>query len=126
MAHGAGMSIVQYLFVEFIGDFFYAPIWWYTRGFLGFLGVLRQRLISFERGLGLRLWVKTLGKPMYGQYDIAGKIISFFMRLAVLFVRFIAFAVYFIFTVLAACAWLIIPVIVIWQILRNFTGLLVS
>ncbi len=123
MAQGAGLSIAQYLFGELIGDFFYAPVWWYTRGFIKFLGALRNRLTSFERGLGLRLWVRTLGKPMYGQHDIAGKIISFFMRLVVLFARFIAFVFYTLFIVALAILWLAIPIFVIWQIIAQFVGL---
>lgn len=123
MAQNSAVSITKYIFGEVIGDFIYAPVWWYTRGFLKFLGILRDHLHDFERSLGLKLWVRSLGKPMYGQYDIAGKIISFLMRMVVLFGRFIAFVVYFIFIVIIALAWLAVPLIVVWQIFRNLTGL---
>src|SRR3989338_2171398 len=98
MAQSAGISILKYVFGELIGDVVYAPLWWYSRGFLWFLDRLRRQLISFERGVGFRFWIINLGKPMYGQYDIASKIISFFMRLFLLFVKFIQ--------VIAYAAWL--------------------
>lgn len=122
---GSAVSVAKYLFGEVIGDVFYAPVWWYSRGFLKLLGGLRDRLVFFERSLGLRLWVHNLGKPMYGQYDVAGKLISFFMRFVVLFWKMIEFLFYLIFLVLWALAWLLLPLLVVWQIFFQLSQLLI-
>ena len=126
MMKGSSVSVEKYLFGELIGDVIYAPVWWYSRGFLKLLGGLKGRLVFFERSLGLRLWITTLGKPMYGQYDIAGKLISFFMRLAVLFWKIIIFLFYCLFLLLVILAWLVVPIWVVWQIVFQFTGLLIG
>jgi hypothetical protein len=126
MAQGAATSLAKYIFGEVLGDIVYAPVWWYSRGLFWVLHRLRNKLINFERALGLRFWLRTLGKPMYGQRDIAGKIISFFMRLFVLFFRFIAFVLFVTWLLVLLVLWLIVPPLIIWQLLHHFVGLLTT
>lgn len=126
MAHGATVSIAKYIFGEVLGDLVYAPAWWYSRGLVWFLGRLRDRLVSFERNLGIGFWIHTLGRPMYGQYDIAGKIISFLMRIAVLIFRIILFVFYCLWLLILLALWILVPPIVIWQIVSQFVGLIAS
>ena len=62
-------------------DIFYFPVWWYSRGLLiminGILTFVRDR----EKSLALLVWIKNIHKPMYGQYDWQGVLISVFMRI---------------------------------------------
>lgn len=123
---GAALSIAKYIFGEVLGDLVYAPVWWYSRGLVWFLGRLRDRLIGFERNLGIGFWIRTLGKPMYGQHDIVGKIISFFMRMAVLIFRMIVFVFYCGWLVILLALWILVPVLVIWEIVNQFLKLIAS
>ncbi|MDP3985727.1 MAG: hypothetical protein Q8P82_03100 [bacterium] len=117
------LSYGTILIKETILDVVTTPVWWYSRGLLRVLKSLRNHLSGFERSLGLRLWIKNLGKPMYGQYDIAGKIISFFMRLAVLFARSVMFLLYALFLFSIAVAWVVVPVVVMEELIRVMIGI---
>jgi len=85
-------QLAKLLAVDLLGSVLWFPVWWYTRGLkkiaLGFLRSLQYRSASY----GLRIWVKNLFVPMYGQHDIQGKLVSFFMRLIVLIGRSLALA----------------------------------
>lgn len=126
MIGGVATSVAKYIFGEVIGDLVYAPVWWYSRGLVWFLGRLRDRMVAFERNLGIGFWIRTLGKPMYGQHDIAGKIISFFMRIAVLIFRMIIFVFYCVWLLILLVLWIAVPPFVIWQLVSQFAGLIVS
>lgn len=114
------------LLKETIGDLITTPVWWYSRGLLRVLKSLRNHLMRFEYSLGLRLWIKNIGKPMYGQYDLAGKLISFFMRLVVLFGRSIMFLVYALFLLVFPLLWIAIPLIATEELIRVMIGLVAS
>lgn len=118
------MSIVKYVFGELLGDLVYAPVWWYTRGFLRFLRSLKNKLKGFLRALGLGVWIRNLGKPMYGQYDLTSKLISLLMRFVVLVFRLVVFLFYLIWLLILILLWLLAPIIVVWQIVINFARII--
>lgn len=126
MSKNSAIAVARYVFGEIIGDFFYAPVWWYSRGFLKLLVYSKIQIANFEKSIGLKLWIKSLGKPMYGQYDITGKLISFCMRLVVLFARFFAFIGYVFVRLIMILVWLVAPVIVVWQVMSNIAGLIIK
>jgi len=90
-------NAVQVILVKIVGGFVYFPVWWYGEGLLSVLKWVWRRLRQIDRSLSLVLWLKNMFVPMYGQYNIAGRIISFFMRLIVLFYRLVIFIVNFVF-----------------------------
>lgn len=120
----AASSFTKFILGEVVGDIFYAPIWWYSRGLFWIVRRLQLKLVNFERKLGLRLWLRTLGKPMYGQRDIAGKIISFFMRLAVLIFRSVLLLIYAVGVLLLFLLWIFVPPFTVWQFIAQFVKLI--
>jgi len=126
MATSAGISIIKYVFGELLGDFVYAPVWWYTRGFLRLLGKLRDKLKNFIKVLGLKIWIKNLGKPMYGRYDFTSKLISLLMRIVVLFARIFALLFYILWLLIWIMIWILVPILVVWKIVMLFTDLLIG
>ena len=72
--------------------------------------------------LGLPVWIKNLFKPMFGQQDWQGRIISFFMRLAQIIIRFIIWLFWIIFSVAVFVIWIVVPIFIVWQVLYN-TGI---
>ena len=62
---------------------------------------------------------KHIFKPMYGQYDRAGRIISFFMRLVLLIAKLIVFLFLVILYIALILFWLILPILTIYQIIFN-------
>ncbi len=63
------------------------PIWWYGRGLTALLKQLSQSVFDVSKSLSLRVWMKNLFVPMYGETSFAGRAISFGIRLVMIFVR---------------------------------------
>jgi len=66
--------------------------------------------------VGLRVWLKNLFAPMFGQTDWQGRLISFFMRLAVLGGRLLQVFFGSVAVLAATLIYLVLPPLVIWQI----------
>tara|TARA_Y100000310_G_C20062975_1_gene525831 strand:+ start:139 stop:516 length:378 start_codon:yes stop_codon:yes gene_type:complete len=110
---------IKSLFVDSILEILYFPIWWYSKG-------LKRTVLYSWRGikntnfnLGLVIMFKHIFKPMYGQYDRAGRIISFFMRLVLLIVKLITFIFFVIFYIVFILFWISLPLFTIYQIIFN-------
>jgi len=102
-------QLARLIAVDFLGSILWFPVWWYTLGLkklaLRFWVGLQYRVSSY----GLRIWIKNMFVPMYGQYDIQGKIVSFFMRFVVLIGRSIALAVEAVVYALGLAVWIAAP-----------------
>src|SRR3989344_3552054 len=96
--------------LDLLVDFIWFPIWWYTAG-LKHLTVSRAKRIEVMGDhLALRLLVLNMFRPMFGQYDRAGRVISFFMRLVILAGRFVYFVAYIVLQAALVLLWLITPI----------------
>ena len=101
---------------EITRDIIMFPFWWYSRGFFQVLKGLINFLKYREKGLALRVWVKNFWKPMYGQHDWQGRLISIFMRLVQIIFRSIVMVFWLIVASLLLVAWVIIPPIIVYEI----------
>jgi hypothetical protein len=63
------------------------PVWWYARGLSQVSRWLLQSVRESVKFFGVSVWVKNLFVPMYGDESIAGHLISFAVRSAVIVVR---------------------------------------
>ncbi len=63
------------------------PIWWYGRGLFAFIKRFSQAISDVSKSLALRVWMKNLFVPMYGDTSFAGRAISFGIRLVMILVR---------------------------------------
>ncbi len=117
MARYSAIKMTGAVLIDGIMTLLCFPLWWYSKGFFKVLKGSGNFIKDFELTLGFFIWLKNLFVPMFGQRDIAGRIISFVLRLvqiilrgiALLFIIFLAFA-FIIF-------WLILPLFVIYQII---------
>ncbi|MDO8425306.1 MAG: hypothetical protein Q7T01_02215 [bacterium] len=96
------------------------PAWWYTRGLMLVLRWFWRSVRRWEQSVGLGLWARNLLVPMYGQTDWQGRLISFFMRLAVLAVRMVQVIVGTLFMVLAVFCYIVFPPAAIFMMVRSF------
>jgi hypothetical protein len=115
------LESLRLVFLNILGDFFYFPLWWYTVGFFRMLKKASLSLVEYERDLGIDIWIKNLFVPMYGQYDIAGRIISFFMRLAQIIGRTLVLLIWLLILLAFLAAWLVLPILIVWEIWLNLT-----
>jgi hypothetical protein len=122
MTQNAFFLLIKYVAIDLVGDFIYFPIWWYTKGFKKNLLFTGLKIQGAQNSLGVSIWAKNLFRPMYGQYDIQGRLISFLMRFFQLIFRSIAFAFAFVFILIIPVVWIVFPIFVIFQIFLIISG----
>ncbi len=110
----------KYFLIELVGDILYFPLWWYSVGLRQLIMSLAQQARSSERYLALGLLARSLFLPMFSQYDREGRIISFFMRLAILFGRSIYMLGLLAIDFLLIIVWMGLPVLVVVRLLSFF------
>ena len=91
----------------------YFPFWWYSVGFIRFLRSLGGFLRNREESLAWFVWVKNIFRPMYGQGDFAGRLISFVMRLIQIIFRGVALIFFVLVAFILAVVWLALPPLVL-------------
>lgn len=105
------------IILEFVRDIVYFPLWWYSRGLYKFLLFITNFVADRERALALFVWIKNIGRPMYGQHDAAGIIISFFVRLVQIIARSIIMLFWLLIAFVVFLIWLALPFFVALEII---------
>lgn len=115
-----GVPTARFVLVDLIGDLLYWPVWWYTRGFVKTARFFGMILRNKERQLGIRVWMRNLFVPMFGQYDMEGRLISFFARIVVIGYRSVVLFIWTLAIVAIILSWLLLPLVVYWQLAQYF------
>lgn len=115
-----GFLTIQFIAVDVVGDIVYWPVWWYTRGLKKLILYIYNEVAYFENRIGLKMWLKNLFKPMYGQYDWQGRLISFFMRLVVLVYKLVKFILWIFILFIILFIWVLVLPFCLYQIIFNF------
>ena len=112
--------VLQRLTIEFFLDLLFFPIWWYTGGVKHML-IFCYGLFSGANGyLAPSLWLKNIFTPMFGQHDLQGRIVSFFIRFFNIIFRFIFLVFYLFFITILFLLWFILPFFVILMVILSF------
>lgn len=101
------------IIAQVIGEILYFPFWWYSVGFGRLLKKVYNSWRDQEKSLGLSVWAKNIFVPMYGQYDIAGRLISFFVRSAQVIGRGLMMAVWSVLLLVFIVFWLALPFLIV-------------
>lgn len=113
------LLVFQRLVLEFILDFAYFPLWWYSGGlkqaFLGCWHLWRSGNLYLAPGL----WLKNIFVPMYGQTDWQGRLVSVFMRLVNVLGRGFTLFVWLGVVIILFLFWLAAPVLLVWLLWRS-------
>ncbi len=72
---------------KLVRDIIAFPVWWYRFGVAHVAGMLWRSFTYRVHSLAIGVWIKNLFVPMYGQYDIASRLISFAMRVLQIIAR---------------------------------------
>ena len=116
-----GLAVARYVAIDVIGDIIYFPLWWYSGGLKLVTLTLYDNARTTARNLSLRLLLINIFNPMFGQYDRAGRIISFFMRILIVLVKSIYFVIKAAVLLALLLLWVLLPLAVaarVWQIFR--------
>ena len=99
------------------------PVWWYSRGMMDFVQWSMQTVSNTQKNLALRIWIKNVFVPMYGDDSFTGRLISFFVRLISILFRCIAMALLICALCVGFLVYLILPVLVVVGLLYHVQSL---
>lgn len=117
MAESAFVSSAKFIAKDIVFDVLFFPIWWYTTGSVRVFRWMRGSIRRSSANHGLRIWFRNYFKPMYGDYSIEGRLISFGMRSVVSVGKLIAFSLWTVAAVSATVLYLVAPVVAVWFLL---------
>jgi len=120
IARSAGKAV----FGDVLGEILNAPVFWYTRGAADAFLYCWRLIVRRWKTLALGVWIVNIFVPMYGQHDIAGSLISFFMRVIQIIVRGAVMIVWTILVAVMFVAYLLLPVLATFELLRQLISAL--
>ncbi len=85
------------------------------------LSYLEKFIVNKEKSLALLIWLKNIFRPMYGQHDWQGRIISVFIRLIQVIVRGIIMFVWIIFSFILFLVWIFLPILIAYELFYQIT-----
>lgn len=107
------------ILVRVAWDFIYFPIWWYSAGLLKTLRGVGNFYRAQEASLNFTVWLKNIFVPMYGQYDTAGRLVSFFIRLVQIIYRGLVMLVMIVLGLIFIAFYLALPFLIWLAILKQ-------
>jgi len=116
-------SLFKDVFLDLGKEILYFPLWWYSVGLAKTADFCLKSIKSMEMRLGLKIWIKNIFKPMFGQYDIPGKLISFFMRVFQIIARGLILILWSVLMLTFICVWICLPIVIILGIIINLAAL---
>lgn len=108
MKHNAITYSVK-IILKIVWDFVYFPLWWYSEGLLKTIKGVWSFWREQEASLGFSVWLKNIFVPMYGQHDLAGRTISFFIRLVQIIFRGLSLLLFIALGLLFLIVYLVLP-----------------
>ncbi len=112
---------IRFVVKDIVWSIVYFPIWWYTAGALNVLKLIGKEVRGFARAYNLRILLRFMFTPMYGQNDIAGRLISLYVRLGHFLILSIYSVLYISVLSLSFVIWIILPIIIVYNVLFHLS-----
>ncbi|MBL8029634.1 MAG: hypothetical protein JNN11_00050 [Candidatus Doudnabacteria bacterium] len=97
------------------------PVWWYSIGLKIALKNAEQNFSFGVKKSGIILFARHIGEPLYGDYTRTGRIVSFFLRLALTFFKLASISLRGMIILIFLLSYLVILpfsiLILVWQFL---------
>ena len=122
MAQPLIVQASKVLIVDLVGGILGFPFWWYGKGVKAWTGFVWDWFGTVRAQLGVQVWIKNIFVPMYGSYDIAGRLISFFMRVAMIVLRSIGLFLASGLLLVVYLSYFVLPVLVAGAVLYHGLG----
>ena len=94
--------------LEIIFDIFRFPWWWYSDGLSDVARWSWRSLTTTRVRVGMGLFLRHFFTPMYGDYSLAGRGISLFMRLGLVFFKLGRLALAVVWYVAVLIGWMLL------------------
>lgn len=119
MENNLFVQSLRYIFRDVAGDILLYPVWWYTVGLKLAFSRFSESTTSRSRALALGIQFANLFRPMYADYSIQGRLISFVMRVLVLVFRLVEMSVFVVGYLFILLLWVTAPVVVVANLLHQ-------
>lgn len=119
MSASATRDATKFVAIDILADFIFFPVWWYTAGFVRALLMAGSWFRDTLRMFGLGIWIKNIFVPMFAQYDIWGRVISFIVRLANIIGRALALLIVALIILALLLVYLALPLLLAWLIVTK-------
>lgn len=96
--------------VDVLLDILTWPVWWCTQGLWTVLKWVGRGIANEWFDFGLGPWLKSMFTPMYADYSLAGRAISFVARIIILVFRLAQFILWFALYLVALALYIGLPV----------------
>ena len=116
MKRDSALRLIVLLLIDELRAVLYFPLWWYSEGLLDVIKGCGRWINDFQQTMGFMIWVKNLFVPMFGQRDIAGRLISFVLRLVQIIFRGIIVLIFSLLNLIFIIIWILLPLFVLYQI----------
>lgn len=120
------VGLIRLFLSETLGSIIRFLFWWYTEGLIEAARWCARGLRFRWESAGIAIWVRNFFVPMYGQYDLAGRLVSVVMRFFVLIGRLIGIVFEAIGYALLLVTWVVLPVasllLFVDALFRNLVG----
>lgn len=118
--------LLKYVAVDVVGSFLYFPVWWYTRGLVRAGAYCLRTIADMARSYGVSVWIKNLFTPMFGQHDISGRLISFFMRLVMIVWYSFILLILSVLMLAVFALWVVLPLFIASQFFGQLSAIMRS
>lgn len=115
------ITLTLKVLTRFFSGIIFFPLWWYSRGFIHFVKKVYHFLKEEQKILGFNIWLKNIFVPMYGQRDLTGRAISFFIRLFQVVVRGLVLIFWALISLSLLIMWLALPFLLIMAIVYQLS-----
>lgn len=126
MLQSNAVLALKFVTVDLIGSVVFFPIWWYTKGLARMAAYSARTVWSAARDFGIGIWIKNLFTPMFGQHDVASRIISFFARLLAILYYSVCLLLLCIVMLLLFIGWIVLPLFIGYEFFNQLAGLIHS
>jgi hypothetical protein len=110
---------IRYLLFDLVKEVLYFPVWWYSKGLLKASNFLIKQIKGGNERFAISILIRYWLKPMYGQQDWQGKIISFFIRTIHLAWRLVWMILWSIIIFIIYIIYILLPVYIICELIPN-------
>lgn len=110
-------SLTKNFIINPVKDIIFFPVWWYSFGLKKTTSWCWQKIKNGEKYFALKILLLNLFKPMYQEYSISGRLISFFARLFLLFFRSIGMLILAVIILFIFFIYLGLPIVTVYNIL---------
>lgn len=113
------LNFIPVFFRELLFDFLFFIVWWYTAGLKRISTNLLNEFLKALRRLSLRIFLKNIFNPLYGDYSRSGRIIGFVLRSIIFVVLIITAFIWLVLLFVVLAGWIFAPLLFLYFLLRQ-------